>query len=189
MNLRSEVKELRDKLQDNECVNEESEKLLKLKSENDDLKKALLVGVDEIETIEERLKIEKNELLEEVKIWKSKFEDMYSVHESILEELASTKRTLEEANKILALHPSTTKLDQILSAGQASHDHRGLGFVGSTSTPSPSTTTFVRAKEPVAVNVSTKGKGPKTATPKVDPKPFTTEYKKTTRKFRNIPIC
>ena len=111
------------------------------------------------------------------------YAELESRNKLVLEELNSTKKSLEDANKILALHPSTTKLNQMLSVGKSSHDSRGLGYIGSTSA-TPCTTNFVRAKDPRVEKPGTKGKEPMT-TPKPAPKVST----QVASKIKKVPVC
>lgn len=82
-------------------------------------------------------------------------ETLKNLYKTSLDELMLTKKALEDSNKLVSLNPNTTMLDHILSVGKNLGDNRGLGFVDSSSTSTPSTkTVFVLASKPYMINLN-----------------------------------
>ena len=182
--LQSEIEDLRNNAK--MSVDVDSSLVSNLKSKIDELNKCVCDGINDMNSLEMDFKRERDELNEKLSVLQAKFDVLTCLHENVLNELETTKKALVESNKIVALNPSTKKLEDMLSVGKASHDHRGLGYHEcSTSTSAPSTTTFVRAKEPIVIDLSTKGKEPQDRTSR--PKP--NESIKIKSKSKNVPIC
>jgi len=142
------------------CDDADKSLIISLKSEVETLKACVKEGVDDMIVFDNEFREIKTSWEKRVGGLQSELNDLNGVHKATLEELASTKKALEDSKeKLIALHPSTSKLDHMLSVQKSSNDHRGLGFVEkASSSTSPSSTTFVLASNPPSVNVESIGK-------------------------------
>ena len=98
-------------------------KMAKLVSELAMLKSAYSLKNSDCDSLQEKY----DELKVSYAVVKTEHADLCKLYNDQTVELASTQKLLEAAKHVS--HPSTAKLDHMLSIQKSSSDHRGLGFV------------------------------------------------------------
>lgn len=172
-----DMEALNQKLQEQEEEFQLREKVLQEQIEN--ISESKLWST--LESLKAEFLEERQALLSKQDEMQKELDDLYKANKEQTEELAKTKKALDEASKAVSAHPSTKALDKITAIGQGVKDKRGLGFQGNAkASTSKAPPVFVKgsAKGKEVINeAKDKGKAPQ------EPKG------KNLNNFRRIPIC